>query len=114
MKNNALHYSPIGPSTGQHLVDPDDMEWMQSHPDVELILPAILYQVFIGTDTACFQSFRAELFILVRNEMDAKREIIYSGLLLAQIEDADLGVWYTTTETRLWIGLVFAVAIAVE
>lgn len=62
---------PIGSGARQHLIDSDDVEWMKSHADVELVLTAELDQVLVGADTAGFQRLRAELFILVRHEVDA-------------------------------------------
>lgn len=84
---------------------------MQSHSDVELIFAAELHQVLVAANAASFQSFRAELFIFVRHEMDAEGEVLDESLLSAQVEDADLGVWNTTTETRFRVRLIFAVAI---
>lgn len=103
--------SPISPSTRQHLVDPNNVEWMQSHSDMELIFTAILHQVFVGADTARFQSFGTQLFVFIRNQMYAERKIIHSSFLLTQIENTDFWVGYTTTETRFWVGFVFAIAI---
>ena len=44
--------------------------------------------------------------------MDAERELVDSGLLAAQIVDADLGVGHTAAEARLGVRLVLAVAVA--
>ena len=44
--------------------------------------------------------------------MDAERELVDGGLLAAQVEDPNLGVWNTSTETALGIRLVLAVAVA--
>lgn len=96
--NNELNL-PISSGTRQHLVDSDDMEWMNSHTDVELILAAVFHQVLVAANAASFQGFGAQLFIFVGNQMNAKREIFYVSLLSTQIEDTDLWIWYTTTET---------------
>jgi len=42
---------PISSSTGQHFIDANDMEGMESHPDVELIFPTKLDQVFVTTNS---------------------------------------------------------------
>jgi hypothetical protein len=84
---------------------------MQSHSDVELIFSAELHQVFVAANAASFQGFGAELFIFIGHEMNAEWEVVDFGLLSAQIEDTNLGVGDTTTETRFRVRLVFAVAI---
>lgn len=43
--------------------------------------------------------------------MHAQREVIDESSLSAQIEDTDFGVWDTSTETRLRVRLIFAIAI---
>lgn len=84
---------------------------MQSHSDVELILAAVLDQVFVAANSAGLQSFRAELFIFIRHEMNAQWEVVDEGSLATQVEDADFRVGNTTTEARLRVRLVFTVAI---
>lgn len=44
--------------------------------------------------------------------MNAEREVIDVGTLAAQVEDANLRIRHTTVESRLWVRLVFAVAVA--
>jgi hypothetical protein len=44
--------------------------------------------------------------------MDTEGEILAASLLATQIEDANLGVWDTTTETGLGVRLVLTVTIA--
>lgn len=44
--------------------------------------------------------------------MDAERELVDGRLLAAQVEDPDLGVRDTSTETALGVRLVLAVAVA--
>lgn len=90
---------PISSGTRQHLVDTDDVEWMDTHTDVELILTAVLDQVFVAANTACFQGFRTQLFIFVGHQVNAQWEVFYGSLLSAQIEDTDLWIWNTTAET---------------
>lgn len=102
---------PISSSTGQHFVDSDDMEWMKPHPDMELIFAAVLHQVLVAANTSGFKSLRRKLLQFIRDEMNTQREIVYWGLLLAQVKNTDLGVWDTTAEPGLGVGLVFAVAV---
>lgn len=88
------------------------MEWMQSHSNVELILATELHEVLVAANTSGFQSFGAQLFILVGHEMNAEWEVINISLLATEIEDANFCVRYTTAETRLRIRFVFAITIA--
>ena len=56
---------PVSPSTGQHLVDADDMEWMESHSDVKAVFATAFHHVLVGTNTGSLQGFRGELLILI-------------------------------------------------
>ncbi len=47
---------PIGSSTGQHLVDTEDMEGVDTDPQVEGILARGLGDVLVGANTSGFQS----------------------------------------------------------
>jgi len=44
--------------------------------------------------------------------VDAKRELVDTSLLPAEVEDPDLGVRHTTAEPGLGVGLVLAVTVA--
>jgi len=57
----------IGTGTGQHLVDPDNMERVCPDSDVEVVFPGKSHQVSVGADTGSFQSLRRKLLILVGN-----------------------------------------------
>lgn len=63
--------------------------------------------ILVGADTGGFESFRRELFVFIRNHVNAEGEFVYIGTLSAQIEDANLGVGDTTVETRFRVGLFF-------
>lgn len=45
------------------------------------------------------------MFVLVGDHVDAERELIDVGTLATEIENANLWVWDTTVETRLWVRL---------
>jgi len=62
---------PISSSTGQHLVDADHMEGMKSHANVELVLAAVLDQVFVAANASGLKGFRGQLLILVGHKVDA-------------------------------------------
>ena len=114
LAEGASHSSlePIGSGTGQHFVDPEDVEGVDPDPDVESILAAVLDKVFVAANTPSLQSLRGELLQLVRHQVDRQGELVNSGLLASQVEDPDLGVGDTTVKSALGIGLVLAVAIA--
>jgi len=66
---------------------------------MKLIFSAVLNQILVATDTAGFQRFGTQLFILVGDQMHAEREIVNVGFLLAQIKDADFRIRDTAAET---------------
>lgn len=47
---------PVGPGTGKHLVDPQNMERMNPNSQMEGIFPGILGHVFVACNTCCFKS----------------------------------------------------------
>ena len=114
LAEGASHSSlePISSGTGQHFVDPQHVEGVDTDPDVESILAAVLDKVFVAADAPSLESLRGELLQLVRHQVDRQRELVNSGLLTSQVEDPDLGVGDTTVKSALGIGLVLTVAIA--
>ena len=88
------------------------MEGMDSHSDVETILATVLDEVLVAANTSSLQSLGGKLLKFVRDQMDAQRKLIDSSLLTSEVKDPDLGIWDTTIESALGIGLVLAVAIA--
>jgi len=102
----------IGTGARKHLVDADDVVGVGANAQVETFLAGILDKVLVGADTSGFKGLRAQLLILVGDEVDAKREVIDGGALAAQIVDLDLGVRHTTVEPRLGVRLVLAVPVA--
>lgn len=59
----------------------------------------------VGANTGSLKSLRAQLLVLVGDEVDAQREVIDVGTLATQVEDANLGVGDTTVEARLGVRL---------
>jgi hypothetical protein len=97
---------PIGTSARQHFVDTQDMERMDTDPDVELILSSVLDHVLVAANTSSLKSFGRQLLQLIRHKMDTQRELVNTGLLTSQIVDPDLGVGDTTTETGFGVRFV--------
>jgi len=102
----------IGTGARQHLVDTDDVIRMSADTKVETVLSGDLDEILVGANTSRFEGLRAQLFVLVGDEMNAERELINTSALPAEIKDTDLRVRHTTVETGLWVRLVFAVAVA--
>lgn len=95
----------IGTGARQHLVDADDVEGVGADAQVETLLAAVLDEVLVGANTGGLEGLGAQLLILVGDEVDAEREVVDVGTLAAEIEDANLGVGYTTVEARLGVRL---------
>jgi len=98
--------------TGQHFIDTNDVVRVASDTHMETILSGNLDEVLVGADTGSFEGFGAQLFVLVGNEMNAEWELIDTSTLSSEIEDTDFRVWDTTVESRLWIWLILAIAVA--
>ena len=95
---------PVSSSTGQHLVYAVDVEGMESHADVKLVLPAVLDHVLVGTDAAGLQCLAGELLVLIRDHVDAQGKVVHWRLLGPKVKYADLWVWWrgvSLTEVQL-------------
>jgi len=95
----------------QHFVDAQNVEGMHTDLDVELILGCVLHHVLVAANTASLKGLSGQLLVLVGDQVDAEREIVDISLLAAQVVDPDLGIWHTTAEPRLGVGLVLAVPV---
>lgn len=93
----------IGTSARQHLVDTDDMVGVDADTQVETFLSGDLDEVLVGANTGGFEGLGGQLLVLVGDEMDAEREVVYIGLLATEVEDADLSIGYTTVEPALGV-----------
>ena len=61
--------------------------------------------VLVCANTGGLEGLRAQLLILVGDQVDAEGEFVDVGTLAAEIEDADLGVGHTTVEAGLGVRL---------
>lgn len=61
--------------------------------------------LLVGANAGSLEGFGAQLFVLVGDHVNAKREFIDIGSLATEIEDANLGIGYTTVEPGLRVGL---------
>jgi len=103
---------PISSSARQHFVDPKNVEGVDTHSDVELILATVLDEILVAADTGSLKCLARQLFQLIGHQVNRQREFINASLFTTEIEDPNLGVGYTTVEPTLWVGFILAVAIA--
>ena len=89
----------ISSSTGKHLVNTNDVPWVDSDSKMERELTAVDLHVLVGSKTGSFESLGGDLFLLIRDEMDGHWELIPRGLLGTTIVHSDFGVWHTTVES---------------
>ena len=82
----------IGTGAGQHLVDSDDVEGVNTDSHVERVLSGRLGDVLVGANSGGFECFRGDLLVLVADQVGAEGELVDVGLLSAQVEDTDLRV----------------------
>ena len=94
---------PIGTSARQHLVDTDDVVGVDTDTEMETFLSGNLDKVLVGANAGSLKSLRGQLLVLVGDEVNAEREIVYAGLLATEIENTDLGIRYTTVEPALGV-----------
>jgi len=102
----------IGTGARQHLVDSDDMVRVGADTEMETFLSGNLDQVLVGANTSSLQSLRAQLFVLVGDQVDTEGELVDVRTLSAEIKDTDLWVGDTTVESGLGIRLILAVTVA--
>ena len=93
----------IGTGTRQHLVDTDDVVGVDTDTEMETFLSGNLDEVLVGANTGGLKSLGRQLLVLVGDEVDAEREVVYAGLLATEVEDPDLGIGYTTVEPALGV-----------
>ena len=72
---------------------------MDTDTQMERVLSGGLGHIFVRANTGGFKSFRGQLFVLIRDEMAAERELVHRGTLATEIENTDL------KERVSWSGL---------
>lgn len=92
---------PIGTSAGQHLVDSDNVEGVNSDTHVERLLAGRLHNVLVGANSGRLESLRRQLLVLVRHQVAAEGEVVNGRLLSAKVIDSDLGIGDTSVVPRL-------------
>ena len=102
----------IGSSAGEHLVDSNDVPWVDSDSAVETFSSDLGHHVLVTGNSRSLKSLRGDLLLLVANQMDAGWERIKLGLLLTNIVNSEFWVWYTSVESGFWIWLVLLISVA--
>ena len=93
----------IGTSARQHLVDTDDVVGVDADTEMERFLSTVLDEVLVGANTGGLERLGGQLLVLVGDQVNAEREVVYVGLLATKVEDADLGIGDTTVEPALGV-----------
>ena len=88
------------------------MERVDAHTHVERILSGEFDNVLVGSNASGLEGLAGKLLVLVRDQVDAKGEVVDVGLLPAQIENADLGIGHSAVEAGLGVRLVLAIPVA--
>jgi len=91
----------ISTGTGQHLVDAENVEGVETDTHVEGILAGGLGDVLVGANATSLKSLGRDLLLLVAQQVDAQGELVNTGLLTTQIVDTDLGVWKKEKRKRV-------------
>jgi hypothetical protein len=94
---------PISSSARQHLVDTDDMVGVDADTEMERLLSGSLDHVLVGANTGSLESLGGQLLVLVGDQVDAEREVVYVRALATEVENADLSIGYTTVEPALGV-----------
>jgi hypothetical protein len=79
------------------------MVWVDADTEMETFLSGDLDEVLVGANTGGLESLGGQLLVLVGDKVDAEREVVDVGALTTEIENADLGVGYTTVEPALGV-----------
>lgn len=89
----------ISTGTGQHLVDTEDVEGVETDTHMEGILARHLGDVLVAANTAGLQCLGRDLLLLVAEQVNAEGELVDTSLLTTEVVDTNLWVGDTTAET---------------
>jgi hypothetical protein len=70
---------------------------------MERFLSTVLDEVLVGANTGGLERLGGQLLVLVGDQVNAEREVVYVSLLATKVEDADLGIGDTTVEPALGV-----------
>ena len=96
----------VSTGAGKHLVLPDRVERVRPRADVVGLLAARLDEVLVAGHAGGLQRVGRDLLLLARHQVGDERELVDRRLLVAAVEDADLGVRHAAAVPRLDVRLV--------
>jgi hypothetical protein len=102
----------IGTSAGQHLVDAENVEGMDTHAQMEAVLTSRLGEVLVGADTSSLKSFGGDHLALERDHVNGGGERLDGSSLGSDVIDADAWVGDTTAKARLRVRLTRNITVA--
>lgn len=76
---------------------------MDADTEMERFLSTVLDEVLVGANTGGLERLGGQLLVLVGDQVNAEREVVYVGLLATKVENADLGIGDTTVEPALGV-----------
>ena len=79
------------------------MVGVDADTEMERFLSTVLDEVLVGANTGGLERLGGQLLVLVGDQVNAEREVVYVGLLATKVEDADLGIGDTTVEPALGV-----------
>ncbi len=100
----------IGSGAGQHLVDSDDVPWVDSDSHMEVISSNLSLHVLVASNSSSLESLGGNLLLLVTDEMDTSGEGVMPCSLSANVINSELGIWHSSVEPRLWIWLILLIS----
>ena len=99
-------------STREHLVDSNNMPWVDSDSHVEVFSTGVGGHVLVASNSSGLESLRGDLLLFVTDQMDASGEFFKLGSFISDVINSQFRVWYTSIESRFWIWFVLTVTIA--
>jgi hypothetical protein len=107
-------HSPISPGAREHLVDPQHVEGVHPHAQVEGVLSCRLGHVLVACNAGSLEGLGGHVLLLPRDQVHAVGELIDPLPLHANIVDADLRVGDTAAVAGLRVRLVLNLPVAVS
>ena len=102
----------IGTSSGKHLVDTENVEWVKVDTEVIAFLVGHAEDVTVSADTSGFEGFRGDVLVFLVDKADADWEIFWLGGTLTGFVTDDTWIWDTTAEAAAWVWTRTIVAVA--
>lgn len=99
-------------STGQHFVDSENVPWVRSDSEVEIILGHFSQEVFVDGNSASLKSLWGNLLSFVWDQVDADWELAPCAFLVSSLIESEFWIWTRSVVSGFWIGLSLYVSVA--